>query len=165
MPYILEPSVTAKQELIVPKRTDTIGSMEKNEELVEFSRRMHEICDDMKIPKHGRQSALAKEFQVSQKGARKWLEAESFPRWEHLIRITKWAAVTIEWLLAGRGPKRTEELYPTQAIARVAHAMQAMPPEQQYLVARLTDQIAQPIEHDPPDAGRSGPEKKTSEQR
>lgn len=144
MPTILEPSVTANQELIVPLLLDTISSMEQNEELTAFSRRMHEICDDMKLPKHGRQSELAKVFSVSQKGARKWLEAESFPRWEHVIRITEWANVTIEWLMSGRGTKRLEELYPSMAIAHVAKVMQAMEPEQQYLVARLADQVKKP---------------------
>lgn len=118
--------------------------MEQNEELIAFSRRMHEICDDMKLPKHGRQSELAKVFSVSQKGARKWLEAESFPRWEHVIRITQWANVTIEWLMSGRGAKRIDELYPSMAIAHVAKVMQAMEPEQQYLVARLADQVKKP---------------------
>lgn len=105
---------------------------------------MHEICNDMKLPVHGRQSELAKVFKVSQKGARKWLEAESFPRWEHIIRITEWAGVTVEWLMSGRGPKTIDQLYPTRAIAHVAEIMQAMEPQQQYLVARLADQVAQP---------------------
>ena len=144
MIQILEPFVTENQELIVPFALDTISSMEENEELIAFSRRMHEICDDMKLPRHGRQSELAKIFGISQKGARKWLEKESFPRWEHVIRITQWANVTIEWLMSGRGTKRIEELYPTKAIAHVAQVMQAMDPEQQYLVARLADQIKKP---------------------
>lgn len=118
--------------------------MEQNPELAAFSRRMHELCDDMKLPTHGRQSELAKVFKVSQKGARKWLEAESFPRWEHVIRITEWAGVTVEWLMSGRGPKTIDQLYPTRAIAHVAEIMQAMEPQQQYLVARLADQVAQP---------------------
>lgn len=118
--------------------------MEENLELAAFSRRMHEICDDMKLPTHGRQSELAKVFKVSQKGARKWLEAESFPRWEHIIRITEWAGVTVEWLMSGRGPKTIDQLYPSRAIAHVAEIMQAMEPEQQYLVARLADQVKKP---------------------
>lgn len=141
---ILEPSVTENQELIVPNPVDTISSMEKNEDLIAFSMRVHEICDDMKLPKHGRQSDLAKVFGVSQKGARKWLEAESFPRWEHIISITKWANVTIEWLMSGRGVKHLEELYPTVAIAHVVEVMRAMEPEQQYLAARLVDQVKKP---------------------
>lgn len=123
---------------------DTIGSMEENPELIAFSRRMHEICNDMKLPIHGRQSDLAKVFSVSQKGARKWLEAESFPRWEHIVRITEWAGVTVEWLMTGRGPKTLGDLYPSRAIAHVAEIMQAMEPEQQHLVARLADQVKKP---------------------
>lgn len=123
---------------------DTIGSMKENPELIAFSRRMHEICNDMKLPIHGRQTELAKVFDLSQKGTRKWLEAESFPRWEHVVRITEWAGVTVEWLMTGRGPKTLGELYPSRAIAHVAEIMQAMEPQQQYLVARLADQVAKP---------------------
>lgn len=123
---------------------DTIGSMENNPELKAFSRRMHEICNDMNLPTHGRQSDLAKVFNVSQKGARKWLEAESFPRWEHVVRITEWAGVTVEWLMTGRGSKKLGDLYPSRAIAHVAEIMQAMEPEQQYLVVRLADQVKKP---------------------
>jgi hypothetical protein len=136
--------------------------MEENHELEAFSRRMHEICDDMKLPVHGRQSGLAKLFNVSQKGARKWLEAESFPRWEHIIRITGWAGVTVEWLVTGREPKKIDQIYPTRPIAHVAKVMQAMEPEQQYLVARLADQVAKPneassgIEHHSGDAAEIG---------
>lgn len=151
----IEPFVTTSQELIVPTEADTIGSMEQNPELVAFSLRMHEICDDMKLPRHGRQSALAGLFKVSQKGARKWLEAESFPRWEHIIRITEWAGITVEWLMSGRGPKTIDLLYPTRAIAHVAGIMSAMEPDQQYLVARLADQIKKPS--DPAIPGKDDP--------
>lgn len=130
---------------------NTIGSMEKKDELAAFSTRMHEICEDMKLPVHGRQTALAKIFELSQKGTRKWLEGESWPRWEHVIRISEWANVTIEWLMSGRGAKRIDELYPTKAIARVAQVMQTMNPDQQYLVARLANQITQPPDQSPQD--------------
>lgn len=102
MMRILEPSVTANQELIVPAAMSTISSMEKTPELLAFSKRLHQICDKKSIPRHGRQTELGRIFGVSQKGARKWLEAESWPRWETLIQITEWGNVNIEWLMTGR---------------------------------------------------------------
>ena len=46
--------------------------------------------------------------------------------------------------MSGRGAKRLDDLYPSMAIAHVAKIMQAMEPEQQYLVARLADQVKKP---------------------
>ena len=117
--------------------------MKDQTELADFSRRMHQICNDKKLPLHGRQTELARLFGVSQKGARKWLEAEAFPRWEHVIKITEWAGVTVEWLMSGRGPKTMSDIYPSAAIAHVATVMQAMEPSQQYLLARIADQVTQ----------------------
>lgn len=158
MSHILEPTVTANQELIVPVARYNINRMKETPELLSFSRRMHEICDDMKLPKHGRQSELGKIFGISQKGARKWLEAESFPAWENVIRITEWANVTVDWLMSGRGTKRPGDIYPTKALAHVATIMMAMEPEKQYLLARLADQVAKPEE----EIDQEKPEQRTS---
>jgi transcriptional regulator with XRE-family HTH domain len=72
---------------------------------VAFSDRLGEICDDMKLPKRGRQTRLAKQFGVSQQAARKWLEAEGFPGTEMIIALAEWAQVNVNWLLQGAGPK------------------------------------------------------------
>lgn len=73
----------------------------------EFALRLNEVCDDKKLPAKyaGRQSALAALFNVSQKGARKWLEGESMPTMDTSIKIAIWGEVSIEWLLTGRGRK------------------------------------------------------------
>ncbi|MFJ9531238.1 hypothetical protein [Herbaspirillum sp. NPDC101396] len=140
---ILEPTVTKCRELIVPSAVRTIGSMTDSTLLNEFARRMNEICGDMQLPERGRQTALGQIFKVSQKGARKWLEGEAFPRWEHIVAITEWADVTVDWLVAGRGPKRLTTLYPSESIARTVEVMKQLDPEQQALVTRLADQVAQ----------------------
>ena len=121
----------------------TIGSMTESTLFDAFSQRMNEICDDMQVPERGRQSALGQTFGVSQKGARKWLEGEAFPRWEHLVAITEWANVTVDWLVGGRGPKRLESLYPSESIARTVDVMRQLNPDQQALITRLADQVAQ----------------------
>lgn len=107
MSAILEPKVTFSQVLIVPSRSVTIGSMTESTELVEFARRLNELCDDMRVPPKGnaRQTYVAKLFGVSQKGARKWLEAEGYPKLEMCKTIATWGGVQVEWLLTGRGNK------------------------------------------------------------
>lgn len=71
-----------------------------------FSQRLAELCEEMGLPKRGRQTRLAQLFKVSQQAARKWLDAESFPMLETLVEIADWADVNINWLLQGAGPKR-----------------------------------------------------------
>jgi hypothetical protein len=73
-----------------------------------ISERLNEIADDLKLPpkQHGRQTAVAKRWGVSQAAARKWLEGESIPEMHKVIAISRDAQVSIEWLLTGRGSKR-----------------------------------------------------------
>lgn len=125
MEPILEPSVTICQGLIVPVSQHKIVLMEKNIELNEFSHRLNALCEEKGMAYWGRQVALGKLFGVSQKGARKWLEAESWPRMETLIKIAAWADVSIDWLISGRGEKRKEVTPP---------AAPAITPEEQKLL-------------------------------
>lgn len=109
-----------------------------------FAERLVEICTENKLRPHGRQAALARMLKITQPAVKKWFDGESIPDTEKIIELATWAGVCFEWLMTGRGPKRIDELYPTKAIAHVAEIMQAMEPQQQYLVARLADQVAQP---------------------
>lgn len=68
-----------------------------------FSQRLNNLLDDVGFPAKGagRQIELAKRYDVTQKGARKWLEGESIPT---MIRLSKIAAdfgCDIQWLLSG----------------------------------------------------------------
>lgn len=85
----------------------TIGSMQDIEELEKFAQRLNELCDDMKIPPKGkaRQTSLAKVFELTQKGARKWLEAEGYPSIAMGKRIAAWGGVSFDWLMTGNAPK------------------------------------------------------------
>jgi hypothetical protein len=71
-----------------------------------FSNRLNAILDLAGFaPKgKGRQGDLGKIFKVTQKGARKWIEGESYPTLDKLIAITQHfrsTGVTIDWLLTG----------------------------------------------------------------
>lgn len=109
-----------------------------------FSERLIEICSNKKLRPHGRQAALARLLKITQPAVKKWFDGDSLPDTDKIIELAIWGGVCFEWLLTGRGPKRIDELYPSKAIAHVAEIMQTMEPEQQYLVARLADQIKTP---------------------
>ena len=80
------------------------------DERIEFSRRLNEALDEsplgVPIKGDGRQIFVSRLFEVDQKGARKWLEGEGFPKLERCIIISKKLNVSVEWLLTGRGNKR-----------------------------------------------------------
>jgi DNA-binding XRE family transcriptional regulator len=108
MRAILEPIVTATQVLKVPRRESTFGYMGRSTITKNFADRLNEVLDEAGMPEKfdGRQVALAKIFDVSQKGARKWLEGEGLPTLERCIEIATHFGVNTEWLVSGRGPKR-----------------------------------------------------------
>ena len=81
-------------------------SLAQFDELGAFAQRLHELCDDAKLPTRGRQTRLAELFRVTPKAARKWLTGLGLPELEMSIRLARWGNVNIEWLLTGRGPKR-----------------------------------------------------------
>ncbi|MXS86509.1 hypothetical protein ABO04_11575 [Nitrosomonas sp. HPC101] len=64
------------------------------------------------------------------------------PDTDKIIELALWRNVCSEWPTTGREPKRINELYPTKAITHVAEIMKVMEEEQQYLEARLADQVA-----------------------
>jgi len=111
MGRMLVPKVTLAQVLIVPSAGVTLGSMDSSAEKLAFAERLNALCDEMKVPPKGqaRQSTVAGIFEVTQKGARKWLEGEGYPSLDMARRIAVWGNVQIEWLLTGRGLKRITE--------------------------------------------------------
>ncbi|MBU9502862.1 hypothetical protein C6T58_05525 [Burkholderia multivorans] len=80
--------------------------MVTDDERQAFSERLNRVLDERKIPLKGagRQIALATEWGVSQKGARKWLEGEAIPELTRLISMATKYEVSFEWLATGRDP-------------------------------------------------------------
>ena len=74
----------------------------------EFSARLNEALDDKQAPPKykGRQTYVAKLFGVTQKGARRWLEASSLPRADFQSKIAEKLGVRVEWLMFNLGQKR-----------------------------------------------------------
>ncbi len=79
-----------------------------------FAARLNEALDDIKFPAkgRGRQQALADQMQVSQKGARKWLEGEAMPEQIRMEAMADWLRVNFEWLAKGTGDKRSSLFNP-----------------------------------------------------
>lgn len=107
-----------------------------------FAERLIEISQDKGLKERGRQADLARLCKVTQPAVKKWFDAEALPGMEHCLTLAEWANVCFEWLMTGRGPKHPGDQYQTSAIAHVVEAMQAMEPQQQYLVSRIADEIA-----------------------
>lgn len=147
MPQNIAPKVTSRQELNVTYHSDRVLEMRTDQEREAFSKRLNEICDDMGVPPKGdgRQLRLAKKFDVNQKGARKWLEGEAMPQMTTMIAIARWADVSIEWLITGRGEKRQplsaqEPVSPY--VARAASALSALPEAMQGIAVAHIEALA-----------------------
>lgn len=172
MPQNIAPKVTYRQELNVTYHSDRVLEMRTDQEREAFSKRLNEICDDMGVPPKGdgRQLRLAKKFDVNQKGARKWLEGEAMPQMTTMIAIARWADVSIEWLITGRGEKRQtlsvqEPVSPY--LARTAAALAALPETMQGVAvahiealakAASVNQSTAPRESSPPTVVQDGGE-------
>lgn len=149
------PKVTLHQELIVTSLSVRVGNMGNDQERDAFAARLNELCDDMGLPPkgEGRQVALASKFGVSQKGARKWLEAESMPQTQKIIEIAKWADISTEWLLSGRGKKRldapTLTEFTSEQIARVVQVMEGLAPYEQEIIASQAEALKQTFRNKP----------------
>lgn len=77
----------------------------KDDDKKSFSIRLNELCDDKRMPLHGRQTKLAKIFGISQEAARKWLCGESAPKYGNMIVVCKYFGCQFEWLTTGNGLK------------------------------------------------------------
>lgn len=101
-------------------------TMEKTTSQTGFVARLNEVCDDMKLPtKHGRQTALAKVFGVTQGATKKWLSGASWPGFDNIVAICEWAGVNVNWLVMGAGPKRND-VVETKVLV-LGEALEAMP--------------------------------------
>lgn len=99
--------------------------MSPSDTLNSFADRLHEVCDDMKLPKHGRQTLLARKFDVTQGATKKWLSGDGYPSMDNIVAICDWAGVNVNWLVQGVGPKRTDGIDTKSLI--LGEAIESMP--------------------------------------
>lgn len=102
--------------------------MNTDDVLQAFSKRMHELCDDLGIPAgHGRFAALGRKVGKTPNAARKWLLGKGYPEMAQAVALCDEAGVNVLWLLQGTGPKRGERV--DQDALRIAEGLQALPME------------------------------------
>ncbi|MGL4526325.1 MAG: hypothetical protein ACRCUC_05050 [Aestuariivirga sp.] len=75
---------------------------------------------------------MARIFGVTPNAARKWLLGEGYPEMEVAVKIATWADVTIEWLLTGRGSKRSSAIATKTLV--LGEAVEALPVEERQQV-------------------------------
>lgn len=97
-----------------------------------FTGRLNEVCTDMGLPEHGRQSQLARLLGVTQGATRKWLTGVGYPDMEKIVQICEWSGTNVNWLVMGVGPKRTG-LIDTKTIV-LGEAIEAMPADERQQV-------------------------------
>lgn len=102
-----------------------VTSYKNAAEVAAFQERLNELLDARQFESKGkgRQVALAKKLDISQNGARKWLEGEGLPEFSRVMQLAKLFDCSVEWLATGRG-------------ARDLHVSQDVP--MQRLIDRLT---------------------------
>jgi hypothetical protein len=114
----------------------------------EFSNRLNSALDAIGYaPKgKGRQVQLSKDMGVSQKGARKWLEAEALPGMENLAALAVFCRVGSEWLLTGRGQREIVQP-PSQdpEIAQWAQRMECLPSGDRQKIFQVIEVFAAPV--------------------
>lgn len=71
----------------------------------EFAKRINEAMGAKGYPVRGRARILSKEFNISDKGAGKWLKGEAIPETSKLPVLASFLGVTAEWLLNGSDEK------------------------------------------------------------
>jgi transcriptional regulator with XRE-family HTH domain len=122
-------------------------------ELAGFATRLNEICDDQSLPQKfaGRQVELAKiitditDETISTKAVRKWLEGAGFPSTDKIILLAKWANISAEWLISGRGQKELNSY--KKLDPRIEHIIKVMQNMSEYKIdqaARIIETLAEP---------------------
>lgn len=69
----------------------------------DFANRLNEAMDLKGYPVRGRARILSKEFDISDKGAGKWIKGEALPETSKFPQLSKFLDVSTEWLLNGSG--------------------------------------------------------------
>ncbi|ENX02314.1 hypothetical protein F900_01378 [Acinetobacter modestus] len=68
---------------------------------LDFAQRLHKGMDLAGYPVRGRARVLSREFEISDKGAGKWLNGEAIPETSKIPHLAKFLKVNAEWLLTG----------------------------------------------------------------
>lgn len=75
-----------------------------------FAERLNLLCERRGLPARGRQAAIARLCGVKPSSVNKWFSSTGLPDAEHMLALSDWGKVRVEWLLAGRGlPEKSQD--------------------------------------------------------
>lgn len=112
----------------------------------QFIERLIEVVTRLGYPEHGRQTALAKRYKLTQPSVRKWFTGDAMPAYEIAVDLCKRSSTSYDWLMTGRGLKMVqgyEALNPQ--IAAAVRVMESMTPYQVSQAVKILDTISQPM--------------------
>jgi len=116
-----------------------------------FAQRLNDSLDNINYPTigHGRQSALAKELDLSAQVVGSWLKGDDFPKTSQLVKVSRFLDVRSNWLLSGVGskiPEKDEErecrrLGPRldKEAFNIALIWMKLPPEQRMVLKKVIE--------------------------
>lgn len=114
-------------------------------ERTQFVERLVDVVEELNYPEHGRQTALARRYKLTQPSVRKWFTGEAMPSYEIAADLCKRSMVAYEWLMTGRGEKYlldTEGMNKT--VLAGARLLMEMSPQQAQQAVKILDAIAEP---------------------
>ena len=118
-----------------------------------FAHRLREILPRLGIAEgRGEQTALGKMFGHSQQAARQWLLGETMPAPDIIARMAAKAAVELQWLQFGRGPK---EITLREKLKDLVRAAEPLADYQIDQLIKIVPALGQPPEPDGADDSSS----------
>lgn len=114
------------------------------EERLKFSERFTEIAKQLGYDGHGKQTSLARHYNLAQPSVKKWFDGDAMPDFEICVDLCKRSRVHYEWFMTGRGPKSMDDI-PLED-ARMAHVLTAMQTMSDYKIdqtVKIVDTLAE----------------------
>jgi transcriptional regulator with XRE-family HTH domain len=120
----------------------------------QFVNRLAQVTDILKYPERGRQTQLAKRYNLAQPSVRKWFTGDAMPSHEVLADLCRRSAVSYDWLMTGRGSMFILPNMEADPVLReLSQLIDAMNEEDRDLLLRMAGKLAQK------DSKESGPKK------
>jgi transcriptional regulator with XRE-family HTH domain len=109
-----------------------------------FAKRLVDLCEDKKLPLHGRQAVLARVCGIKPSSVNKWFNAISLPDAQNLLKIADWGNTTVDWLLYGRKPISYADM--DQPTKHVLQIMEKLDSTQKNKAVKMFDLFAEPAD-------------------
>lgn len=112
----------------------------------QFVERLKDVVTRLGYAEHGRQTALAKTYKLSQPSVRKWFTGEAMPSYEIAKDLCIRSQTAYEWFMTGRGEKIAQRQPAADPqIEAALRVMERMTPYQVSQAVKILDTIAEPV--------------------